>query len=99
MTQPDDPFKATVEFDGDDAGYSWWRDAHPAGYILAVRAKKAPLLHQASCSEVDRDRHPGRLAARGARQICAESKPALRGWVAATEPQSALVARCPKCAP
>lgn len=99
MTQPSDPFTATAEFAGDDAGYSWWRDAHPDGYVLAVRAKAEPLLHRASCPEVDRARHPGRLGARGARQICAESKPALRSWLAATEPQSAMVARCPKCAP
>ena len=99
MTEPSDPFTATDEFD-DDAGYAWWRNTHPAGYVLAVRARQAAVLHRASCREVDRDRHPGRLKAQGSRQICAESKPALRAWLAREAPDAGgLPGRCPKCAP
>jgi hypothetical protein len=99
VTEPSDLFSATEEF-ADDASYAWWRNTHAAGYVLAVRARHAPLLHRASCREVDRDRHPGRLKAAGARQICAETKPALRAWLAREVPgQDALLARCPKCAP
>ena len=95
----DDLFSATAE-PADDAAYAWWRNAHPAGYVLAVRARQPPMLHRASCSEVDRDRHPGRLRAKGSRQICAESKPALRAWATRELPEhAALLARCPKCAP
>lgn len=99
----DDLHTATAEYPGDDAGYAWWCHAHPGGYVLAVRARQAPLLHRATCREVDRDLHPGRLAAKGSRQICAEAKPALRAWVARELPEAgaggAMVARCPKCGP
>lgn len=95
----DDLFTTTAE-PADDAAYAWWRHAHPGGYVLAVRARHAPLLHRATCSEVDRDRHPGRLRAKGSRQICAEAKPALRAWVARELPElGGMLARCPKCAP
>ena len=90
----------TAEFAGDDAGYEWWRNSHPGGYVLAVRARHEPMLHRVSCSEVDRDRHPGRLRAAGARQICADAKPALRAWLAREMPgATGLLARCPKCGP
>jgi hypothetical protein len=82
MTGADDPLTTTAEFPGDDAGYAWWRHTHPDGYVLAVRARHAPVLHRAGCAAVDRDRHPGRLRAAGSRQICAATKPALRGWLA-----------------
>lgn len=89
----------TEEFP-DDAEYGWWRDTHPDGYVLAVRARSAPLLHRAPCAEVDRDVHPGRLKAKGARQICADAKSALRAWVARELPgEGGLVGRCPKCGP
>ena len=95
----DDLFTATDE-PADDAAYAWWRNGHPAGYVLAVRARHPPVLHRAACSEVDRDRHPGRLRAKGSRQICADAKPALRAWVARELPEHAgMVDRCPKCAP
>jgi hypothetical protein len=91
---------ATWEYPDDDAGYGWWRNTHPAGLILAVRARREPLLHRADCPEVDRERHPGALKARGSRQICAETRPAIRAWLAAQEPpHTGPVARCPKCAP
>lgn len=101
VSETPDPTTATVEFPGDDAGYAWWRNSHPTGFVLAVRARQAPLLHRASCSDVDRDRHPGRLRAAGSRQVCAEMKGALRGWVARELPggPAGMVARCPKCAP
>ncbi len=91
----------TAEYPGDDAGYGWWRNTHPAGYVLAVRARQAPLLHRAGCREVDRDLHPGRLGAKGSRQICAVAKPALRAWLLRELPEQAgaVTARCPKCAP
>ena|ERR1051325_1056821 len=99
MTHPVDPNVATSELP-DDASYTWWRNAHPGGYVLAVRAKHPPLLHRVSCSEVDRDRHPGRLKASGARQICAETKAALRAWLGREDPaHAAVLSRCPKCAP
>jgi hypothetical protein len=99
VTEPSDPLIATDEFE-DDASYAWWRNTHPAGYILAVRARHAPMVHRATCPEVDRDRHPGRLKARGSRQICAETKPALRAWLGREVPaQGAVLERCPKCAP
>jgi hypothetical protein len=89
----------TEEFT-DDAEYGWWRDTHPDGYVLAVRARSAPLLHRAPCPEVDRDVHPGRLRAKGARQICSDTKSALRAWVARELPSGGkLVDRCPKCGP
>jgi len=91
---------ATSEFTGDDAGYLWWRNTHPNGLILGVLARKAPLLHRASCRDVDRDRHPGRLKAAGSRQICAETTIALRAWLAREMPDAAAVLpRCPKCSP
>ena len=110
MPTPDDLWTTTAEYAGDDAGYAWWRNAHPAGFVLAVRARHEPVLHKASCGAIDRDRHPGRLRAKGSRQICADTKPALRAWVArepATEPApaagatapSATLARCPLCGP
>lgn len=100
MTDPTDPFTATEEFDGDDAGYDWWRNTHPDGFILAVRARKAPVLHRARCSDVDRERHPGRLRAKGARQICADMKSALRVWAdREVANEGKLVERCPKCSP
>ena len=90
---------ATAEFP-DDAEYGWWRDTHPDGFILAVRTRSKPLLHKAGCPEVDRDVHPGRLRAKGARQICSDTKSALRAWVASELPADGkLVDRCPKCGP
>lgn len=99
MPEPADPVSATEEFT-DDAEYGWWRNTHPDGFILAVRTRSAPLLHRAPCPEVDRDVHPGRLRAKGARQVCADTKSALRAWVARELPDGGgLVARCPKCGP
>jgi hypothetical protein len=100
VSAPPDPRTDTAEFAGDDAGYGWWRNTHPAGYVLAVRARQAPLLHRAGCDQVDRDRHPGRLRAAGSRQLCAETTTALRAWVARELPGAgAVLARCPRCAP
>jgi hypothetical protein len=92
-------FPEVSEFE-DDASYAWWRNSHPDGYVLAVRARHAPMLHRARCSDVDRDRRPGRLKAKGSRQLCADTKPVLRAW-AKCEIASGdqLLARCPKCAP
>ena len=99
MTGSGDPFTETAEFD-DDASYAWWRDSHPDGFILALRARHPPLLHRASCLDVDRDHRPGRLKAKGSRQVCADMKSALRAWLAREVPdQTQLLARCPKCAP
>jgi hypothetical protein len=99
MSEPSDPFTAVEEL-ADDASYAWWRNTHPAGFVLAVRSRRAPVLHRASCSEVDRDRHAGRLKAAGSRQVCAESKQALRAWAAREiEGPVGLLERCPKCAP
>lgn len=95
MTEPAD----TEEFE-DAAAYAWWCNTHPDGFVLAVRARAAPMLHRAGCAEIDRDVHPGRLGARGARQVCADAKSALRAWAARELPaQTALLARCPKCGP
>ena len=99
MTDPTDPLTATEELP-DDAAYAWWRNTHPSGYVLAVRARRAPMLHRASCSEIDRDVHTGRLKAAGSRQICAETKAALRAWAARELPAPAgMLERCPKCSP
>jgi hypothetical protein len=100
VTQPADPFSDTQEFDGDDAGYDWWRNAHPDGFVLEVRARKAPLLHRARCEEVDRDVHGRRLKGKGARQICADMKSALRAWASRElEGEGKLLDRCTKCGP
>lgn len=94
-----DPLTETLEF-SDAASYSWWRDSHPDGFILAVRGKRPPLLHHATCSDVDPDRHPSRLTAKGSRHLCADTKSALRGWVNREMPDGGrLLARCPKCGP
>ena len=99
MSDPPDLLTATWEFD-DDAAYAWWRNAHPSGYVLGVRARRDPVLHRASCREVDRDRHPGALKARGSRQVCAETTSALRAWLLAQDPSRAgPTERCPKCSP
>lgn len=99
MADGEDPFTDAAEFE-DDASYSWWLNTHPDGFVLAVRARKPPMLHKSGCSEVDRDRHPGRLRAKGSRQVCAEMKTALRAWVTHNLPdETQLLARCPKCAP
>lgn len=82
----------------DDAAYAWWRTTNPAGFVLAVRARHPPLLHRASCREIDRDEHPGRLHAKGSRQICALTTAALRAWTKRELPGApAVLARCPKC--
>ncbi len=99
MPEPADPFTEIEEFD-DDAGYAWWRNSHPDGFVLAVRARHPPMLHRASCPDVDRDRRPGRLKAKGSRQLCADTKSALRAWANAELPsEGKLLARCPKCTP
>jgi hypothetical protein len=95
-----DPFSDVVEFDGDDAGYDWWRNAHPDGFVVAVRTRSVPMLHRASCRDIDRDAHPKRLKAKGVRQICAEMKSALRAWVTREMPgDGKMLERCPKCGP
>ena len=100
MSDPRDLREATDEYTGDDAGYGWWLNTHPNGLVLAVRARTPPMLHRASCREVDRDRHPGRLKAAGSRQICAQTTAALRAWLAREAPEeSAVLIRCPKCSP
>lgn len=99
MTGSEDLFTATAEFD-DDAAYAWWRNTHPEGFVLAVRARHPPILHRSSCPEIDRDRHPGRLGAKGSRQLCADRKSALRNWLGQHGPaESGLLERCSKCAP
>ena len=99
MEESGDPFTDIEEFD-DDASYGWWRDSHPDGFVLTVRAKRPPLLHHATCKDVDRDLRAGRLKGKGSRQLCADTKSALRAWVKREMPdQGALVARCPKCEP
>lgn len=99
MPETPESFPETVELD-DDAAYAWWRDTHPDGFVLAVRARKPPVLHRATCPEVDRDVHPGRLKAKGSRQVCADHKSALRSWHAREVPDHAgLIDRCTKCAP
>ena len=99
MSESTDPFTETAEFE-DDASYSWWRDTHPDGFVLAVRARHPPVLHRATCPDVDRARKPGRLKAKGSRQLCADMKSALRAWVSREIPaEGKLLARCPKCAP
>lgn len=100
MAESTDPFTDVQEFEEDDAGYSWWRDANPGGFILALRPRKPPLLHRADCGDVDRDLHARRLKARGSRQLCATMKAALRAWVKREMPdQGLLLARCPRCEP
>ena len=90
---------AVAEFE-DDASYAWWRNTHPWGFVLSVRARRAPLLHRASCRDVDRERKPGALKAAGSRQICADDKAALREWLRREDPSSGpVLERCPKCAP
>jgi hypothetical protein len=99
MSESSDPFTETEEFP-DGASYSWWRDTHPDGFVLSVRARRPPLLHRARCGDVDPDRHPGRLKAKGNRLLCAEMKSALRAWAKRELPDAAgLLARCPKCEP
>jgi hypothetical protein len=99
MDDTSDSIPEVLEFE-DDASYAWWRDSHPDAYVLAVRARHAPILHRAQCSDVDRARRPGRLKAKGSRQLCADTKSALRAWakleIASDGP---LLARCPKCGP
>lgn len=92
MPSSENLWTTTAEYAGDDAGYAWWCHAHPGGYVLAVRARRAPVLHRAVCAAVDRARHPGRLRAAGSRQICAESKPALRAWLARELPPETATA-------
>lgn len=87
-----------TEYD-DDAAYAWWLNTHPRGYVLAVRARHPPVLHQARCTDVDRDRRAGRLKAKGSRQICADTKSALRAWLKRELGDDQLIDRCPKCAP
>jgi hypothetical protein len=99
MSEPADPRVDVAEFP-DAASYGWWRNSHPRGFILSVRARRRAVLHRATCRDVDRDRKPGALTARGSRQLCAEDPAALRAWVAANEPESGpVLERCPKCSP
>lgn len=100
MSDRPDLRTATAEFPDDDAGYAWWRNTHPVGFVLAVHARKPPVLHRANCDRIDRDRHPGGLGARGSRQICAEMPAALRAWSARELADApAVLARCPRCGP
>jgi hypothetical protein len=99
MTEPADLRRDTVELP-EDAAYAWWLSTHPSGLVLAISPKQPPLLHRASCREVDRDRHPGRLKAAGRRQICGETTAALRAWLGREIPgASSVLERCPKCGP
>jgi hypothetical protein len=99
MSTSADSFGTAVEFD-DAAGYDWWRNTHPDGYVLAIRASRPPLLHHARCRDVDLNRHPKRFAAKGSRLICSDAKAALRTWLARELPgDGKLIDRCPKCAP
>ncbi|CAN5716557.1 hypothetical protein BH23GEM6_BH23GEM6_24640 [soil metagenome] len=100
MKSAENPLTDTFEFE-DDAAYGWWRDSHPDGFVLTIRARNPPLLHRAVCRDVDRALHPGRLKAKGSRQLCASAKSALRAWLKLENPSDAaqLVARCPKCEP
>jgi hypothetical protein len=99
MAESGDPDIEAEEF-SDDASYAWWRNSHPDGYVLALRARHPPVLHRASCRDVDRDRRPGRLKAKGSRQICADRKATLREWMSREFPLvTQLLARCPKCSP
>jgi hypothetical protein len=84
----------------DDASYGWWLNSHPAGFVLAVTTRRPPVLHTARCKDIDRDRRPGRLKAKGSRQICAAAKLDLRNWAKQyLPPEVQMLARCPKCAP
>jgi hypothetical protein len=84
----------------DDASYGWWRNSRPSGYVLAVTSRRPPLLHKARCRDVDPDRRPGRLFARGSRLICADAKTSLRAWVKRELPEEVqLLDRCEKCGP
>jgi hypothetical protein len=99
VTDAPDPYTATEEF-ADPAAYGWWRGTHPNGFVLAVSARKPPMLHRAGCDKVDRDRHSGALGARGSRQICAAAPAALRAWIAREAPGAgAVLERCPRCGP
>ncbi len=99
MADTVDSFTDAAEFD-DVASYAWWRDSHPDGFVLALRAKHPPLLHRAGCRDVDPDRHPGRFAAKGRRHLCSERKSVLREWLIRELPdEKQLIARCPKCEP
>jgi hypothetical protein len=99
MADPRDSFTDVQEF-VDDARYAWWLNTHPDGFVLALRERSAPLLHLATCPEIDRDVHPGRLKSRGARQICSSTKSTLRAWAARELPSGPTrLARCPKCGP
>jgi hypothetical protein len=89
-----------VEFTADQAGYSWWRNTHNDGYVLIMRRRHAPLLHRARCTDIDPDRHPGRMSAGGVRILCAPSKAALRVWLKVELPEmTSMLERCPKCGP
>ena len=99
MADRANPLAEVLEFE-DDASYAWWGNTHPEGFILALRSRHPPLLHQARCPDVDRDRRPDRLKAKGSRQLCADAKSALRAWLQREMPdERQLIARCPKCAP
>jgi len=89
-----------IEFVADDAGYSWWRNTHPNGYVLAMRRRQPPLLHRARCDDIDPDRHAKRLSATGSRQLCSPAKASLRAWLKVEMPDmSGTLERCPKCSP
>jgi hypothetical protein len=84
----------------DDRGYFGWIQAHPDGYVLSIRAGKGPLLHQATCTHIDRHNNPGALTERGTRKICAEDKRVLREWVRANGLGSgSALDKCPSCNP
>jgi hypothetical protein len=93
---PDD----VLELAAGEAGYSWWRNTNPNGYVLSMRRSGAPLLHRARCSDVDPDRHPRRMSAPGARHMCSASKASLRAWLKLELPSmTGTLERCPKCSP
>jgi len=99
MNDSVDSFTDAAEF-GDVASYAWWRDSHPDGFVLALRARHPPLLHRSACRDVDPDRHPGRFTAKGRRHLCSERKSVLREWLIRELPdENSLLARCPKCEP
>jgi hypothetical protein len=84
----------------DDAGYFGWLSAHPLGYVLNLRRRKGPLLHQARCSHINRHNNPGALTERGSPKVCAETKNVLRARAGANGYGSVIVFdKCPDCSP
>ncbi len=92
-----------VVFDGDDAGYLAWLDAHREGYVLNTRRPggdpKYIVLHQKTCPHISRrSQRPGAWTEGAYLKVCATSLVALESAARRFgRPDGSFSKRCSFC--